>query len=108
MASYLGEKIKTLRKKAGLTLEALAKEAGLSKSYLWELENREAQRPSVEILEGLAQALKVSVSFFLEDDDSTTPKEQHIDDAFFRNYQKLGSAEKEKLRKIMDIIQNED
>eukprot|EP01036_Dinobryon_divergens_P052741 gene52741-70502_t len=46
MASKLGEKLKILRKKKELTLDALAAEAGLSKSYLWELENRESLRPS--------------------------------------------------------------
>lgn len=108
MASLLGDKIKTLRKNKKLTLEGLASEAGVSKSYLWELENREAQKPSVEILEKLAKALDVSIAFFLEEETSLTPEEKHLDDAFFRNYQKLGSAEKDKLRKIMEVFQEQD
>lgn len=50
MATRLGEKLHELRKQRGLTLEKLAELAGLSKSYLWELENRESQRPSAEKL----------------------------------------------------------
>lgn len=48
MATRLGEKLRDLRKQRGLTLEKLADMAGLSKSYLWELENRESQRPSAK------------------------------------------------------------
>lgn len=50
MATRLGEKLRELRKQRGLTLDKLADLAGLSKSYLWELENRESQRPSAEKL----------------------------------------------------------
>jgi transcriptional regulator with XRE-family HTH domain len=52
MATRLGEKLRELRKQRGLTLEKLADLAGLSKSYLWELENRESQRPSAEKAHG--------------------------------------------------------
>jgi transcriptional regulator with XRE-family HTH domain len=83
MATRLGEKLRDLRKQRGLTLEKLADMAGLSKSYLWELENRESQRPSAEKLTALADALGVGTSFFLED-DLREPEERHLDDAFFR------------------------
>jgi transcriptional regulator with XRE-family HTH domain len=82
MATRLGEKLRDLRKQRGLTLEKLADMAGLSKSYLWELENRESQRPSAEKLTALADALGVGTSFFLED-DLREPEERHLDDAFF-------------------------
>ncbi|ECF2500881.1 XRE family transcriptional regulator, partial [Salmonella enterica subsp. enterica serovar Virchow] len=88
MATRLGEKLRDLRKQRGLTLEKLADMAGLSKSYLWELENRESQRPSAEKLTALADALGVGTSFFLED-DLREPEERHLDDAFFRGYKNL-------------------
>ena len=64
MATRLGEKLHELRKQRGLTLEKLAELAGLSKSYLWELENRESQRPSAEKLTALADALGVAAAYF--------------------------------------------
>lgn len=106
MASLLGEKIRDLRKKRGLTLDKLAKAAGLSKSYLWELENRESQKPSAEKLASLADALGVSTEYFL-DDDARAPEEKHLDEAFFRGYKSLKSKEKEQLRKILDAFKNE-
>lgn len=81
MATRLGEKLHELRKQRGLTLEKLAELAGLSKSYLWELENRESQRPSAEKLTALADALGVAAAYFLEE-DVRAPEERHLDEAF--------------------------
>ena len=106
MATRLGEKLRDLRKQRGLTLEKLADMAGLSKSYLWELENRESQRPSAEKLTALADALGVGTSFFLED-DLREPEERHLDDAFFRGYKNLEPEAKAQLRKILDTFKND-
>lgn len=103
MATRLGEKLRDLRKERGLTLEALADAARLSKSYLWELENRESQRPSAEKLTALADALGVGLAYFLEE-DARAPEEKHLDEAFFRGYQKLDPDAKEQLRKILSTF----
>jgi transcriptional regulator with XRE-family HTH domain len=100
MATRLGEKLRELRKQRGLTLEKLADISGLSKSYVWELENRESQRPSAEKLTALADALGVAAAYFIEE-DVRAPEERHLDEAFFRNYQKLEPDAKEQLRKIL-------
>ena len=81
-------------------LEQLAELAGLSKSYLWELESRESQRPSAEKLTALADALGVAASYFFEE-DVRAPQERHLDEAIFRGYQKLEPEAKEQLRKIL-------
>ena len=48
MTTPLGDKIRTLRKAKGYTLEKLAELAESSKSYIWELENKEPPRPSAD------------------------------------------------------------
>jgi len=106
MAGHLGDKIKKLRKKQGLTLDKLSTKASLSKSYLWELENRESQSPSAEKLIALADALGVSADYFLED-DMREPEEKHLDQAFFRGYKNLDSKDKEQLRKILEAFKKE-
>ena len=100
MANRLGEKLHKLRKDNGFTLDALAEKSGLSKSYLWELENRESQRPSAEKLTALANVFGVSATFFIED-DVRTPQERHRDEGFYRDYQKLDADAKEQLYKIL-------
>lgn len=103
MATKLGEKIRACRTKKGLTLDALAQQAGLSKSYLWELENRESQNPSAEKLQGIADVLGVDVSFFV-DDTVDDPQEAHRDKQFFRSYSKLDTDAKEQLRRILETF----
>jgi len=103
VANQLSDKLKKLRKDKGFTLESLAKAADVSKSYLWELENREVKNPSAQRLTSIADQLGVSLEFFLEN-DSREPKEKHLDDAFFRGYKNLESTEKEQLRKILDTF----
>ncbi len=103
MTTRLGDKLRELRKQRRWTLEHVAEQAGLSKSYLWELENRESQRPSAEKLAALADALGVATSYFLEE-DTREPEERHLDEAFFRGYQKLEPEAKEQLRKILSTF----
>jgi transcriptional regulator with XRE-family HTH domain len=105
MPTRLGEKIKALRKERGMTLDALSLAADMSKSYLWELENRDSPRPSAEKLAALAIALSMDVSYFLEA-DVQEPQERHIDNAFFRNYTELDSDAKEQMRKILDTFRS--
>src|ERR1700732_2080395 len=68
VAETIRERIKALRKKEKLTLDQLSVQAGLSKSYLWELENKVLPRPSGEKLAGLAKVLNVTVDYLLGGD----------------------------------------
>lgn len=100
MKTRLGEKLMGLRKQRGLTFESLAAISGLSKSYIWELEKRDSQRPSAEKLTALARALGVAAAYFIED-DLRTLEERQLDEEFFRDYQALDVQSKEQLRKIL-------
>ncbi len=102
MANVLGEKIRELRKKKGFTLEQLAEGASSSKSYIWELENKDPPRPSGEKLALIADALDVTTDYLIgvEPGDLQTAE----DKAFFRKYRRMDEPEKEKLRQMLDII----
>jgi Predicted transcriptional regulators len=60
----LAENIREERNKAGLTLDELAEKAGLSKTYLWELEQDEegVKRPSADIVLKIANALSRTIA----------------------------------------------
>ncbi len=106
LPSNLRIKLKKIRKDQGFTLDSLAKAAGLSKSYLWELENRDNTKPSAEKLSSIANVLGVSVNFFL-DGDNVDPDEKQKDEAFFRNYERLDPDAKDQLRKILDTFKKD-
>jgi transcriptional regulator with XRE-family HTH domain len=103
MSRKIGEQIRKLRTEKKMTLDKLAEEAGLSKSYLWEIENKSPPRPSAEKLAGLARALGVTVDFLLgTDSDQDLISAQ--DRAFFREYQKMTPAMKEKLWQMKKLL----
>jgi transcriptional regulator with XRE-family HTH domain len=62
----LAVKLRELRKKRKLSQAALAKEADISKAYLWQLENEEDKQPSAEILYRLATTLGVTIADLLD------------------------------------------
>ncbi|XZH36947.1 helix-turn-helix domain-containing protein [Clostridium perfringens] len=62
----IGKKLRELRKDKSLTLRALAKKSGVSQSYISDLENEKNNKPSIDILNKLANALEVSITNFLE------------------------------------------
>lgn len=100
MTNILGNKIKTLRKAKGLTLEQLAEQIGSGKSYIWEIENKGVKRPSAEKLALIAQALNVTTDFLI-DNEQVEVSESQEKEVFFR---KLGKLEKGDRDKIMDMI----
>ncbi|MBO1273614.1 helix-turn-helix transcriptional regulator [Shewanella sp. 4t3-1-2LB] len=101
MTSPLGQKINSRRKEMGISLERLADMAGISKSYLWELENRDKPNPSTEKIAQIAMALDVTTEFLLS---SSLEADVDMDDqVFFRKYQKLNQKEKAKFRQLVDV-----
>jgi transcriptional regulator with XRE-family HTH domain len=59
----IGDQIRRFREERGLNLSQLGAEAGVSKGYLWSLENdQDARRPSADTLYAIAKALGVTMS----------------------------------------------
>lgn len=104
MPTPLGEKLHALRKQRRMSLELVAGCAGMSKSYLWELENSDAANPTMDKLARIAAVLEVTTEF-LTNDVETDASEDIADRAFFRKYQKLDSETKKKLQEILKVIQ---
>jgi len=103
MPSTLGEKVRRLRQEKKMTLEALGQAAESSKSYVWELENRDPPRPSAEKLQKIAAALDVTVEYLLDSELPDAPSEDIMDKAFYRNYSKLDKDTKARVREIVRV-----
>ena len=102
MSTTLGEKIRRLRKNKSYTLEKLGELTESSKSYIWELENKNPPRPSADKIAKIAEVLGVT-SDYLVDTNESTPDPDIVDQAFFRKYRKLDSNTKAKIRQIVDV-----
>lgn len=58
----IGKKIKSLRKKKGLTLQELSQRSGVSPGYISMLERGFKKSPTIEVLKKLAAGLEVNLS----------------------------------------------
>ena len=96
-----GNKIRELRKKKSLTLEALAEEIGTTKSYIWDLENKPSIRPSADKVYKLAVALGTTVENLIGISENADEAEDKV---FFREYQNLKSETKQQLRAILHAL----
>lgn len=103
MSTPLGDKIRELRKAKGYTLDKLAELAESSKSYIWELENKDPPRPSADKVAKIAAALGVTGDYLMDVTESVQV-EDATDTAFYRKYRKMDPATKDKIRKMADLI----
>ena len=102
MAGKFGERIKQLRTERGLTLDQLAQATESSKSYIWELENKNPPRPSAEKLSIIAATLGVTVDFLMGADDQTLADAE--DKAFYRAYSNLPEDTRRQIREMTKIL----
>jgi len=103
MATPLGEKIRELRKAKGYTLDKLAELSDSSKSYIWELENKNPPRPSADKIAKIAAALQVTADYLIDPTESLKVEEA-TDTAFFRKYRKMDTVTKDKIRRMVDLM----
>lgn len=70
----IGDRIRRFRTERNLNLSRLAEQAGVSKGYLWALENDSGtRRPSAETLYAVAKALGVTMADLMGRELSATP-----------------------------------
>ncbi|MEI4801777.1 helix-turn-helix domain-containing protein [Bacillus sp. NPDC077411] len=72
----IGRNIYQFRKKRGLTLSELAERAGISKSYLSNIERSINQNPSIQVMEKIALVLEADLNTLLETKTNTETKQQ--------------------------------
>ncbi len=106
MPSIMGDKIRTLRKQKKLSLEKLAELTDSSKSYMWELENKDDPKPSADKVAKIASVLEVTSEFLMSESDAS-PSDAVIDEAFFRKYKSMPDETKKKLRQILEVWDDE-
>lgn len=103
MPSPLGDKIRALRKEKKLSLERLAELTESSKSYIWELENKNPPRPSADKLASIAEALGTTVDVLIGTPINNVADLKPEDKVFFRKFSGLDPAKQDTIRKMIDL-----
>lgn len=103
MATPVGDKIRKLRKAQKMSIDFVAKEADMSKSYLWELENSDDANPTMDKLERLAAVLNTTAEHLAFNEQADQPVDA-FDKAFFRNYKSLKPETKQQLLEILKTL----
>lgn len=62
----LAEKLKVLRTEKGWGVAELAAQSGVSKPYIWQIEEERRKNPSGEMLRRLASALGTTVAYLMD------------------------------------------
>ncbi|MGP7818715.1 helix-turn-helix domain-containing protein [Niallia sp. 01092] len=73
----IGERIRYLRQKKGYSISRLAREAGVSKTYLSNLDRGLQNNPSIHFLEKVVKVLGISVDYLISEEFQ---KEQDVQD----------------------------
>ena len=75
----IGERLFSLRQKAGQSLQGVADAVGVSKAHVWELEKGRSTNPSFELVRKLARHFGVSVDVLAGDAAEPGAKEMQVE-----------------------------
>jgi transcriptional regulator with XRE-family HTH domain len=81
----LGDNIKSIREEKKLGLNETARLAGISPSYLSDIEKGNKTNPSMEVLQRIADALDVSIEEFFKSEPASQQQLKEWDDKYNLN-----------------------
>ena len=83
-----------------MSLDDLARDAGLSKSHLHAIEARRVKTPSADILFKIAETLGVTIDYLL----GRQTRQEAEDDAFYRFYLLQPPRIRRKIREMANLL----
>jgi len=107
MGATIGERIRAVREKKGWSQYKLAKEADVQPSTISQIESGARQKPSIAVLQKVANALSLTVSQLLgqtnEDDFQDLLQNEEVK-MFFRNFKDLPEEDKAFIKKQIELL----
>jgi len=104
MKNNMSAKIKKFRLEMGYSLNELSEITKISKSYLWELENKPTRKPSVEKLSKIAETFNVTVDYLASESETDLALYVAQKRALFLKFYKLNKREKKIIGLILDAF----
>ncbi|MFB5663846.1 helix-turn-helix domain-containing protein [Alteribacillus sp. HJP-4] len=106
----IGEKIRIYRRKKGISLTELSRQANISKSYLSYIERDVKQNPSIDVLMKIASVLGISIEDLIENSEESNEDEELLDDEWLeliREAIKAGVT-KEQFKEFQEYVKYEN
>lgn len=101
----IGNNISNIRKRRGYTLSELAERAGISKSYLSNIERNVNQNPSVNLIERIAIVLNVDLKILLNGENvSSDQTDENYYIEFINELKNLG-IDKNQIHQYKSLIE---
>jgi transcriptional regulator with XRE-family HTH domain len=75
----LGDRLNSLRRKSGQSLQNVADAVGISKAHIWELEKGRSRNPSFELMQKLAAHFAVPVAVLSGEAAEPEPEDLQIE-----------------------------
>jgi len=85
--------------KSGQSLQELADAVGLSKPHVWELETGKSKNPTKDVLEKLADHLKVTIAYLMGEGEENEDTQMAM---MFRQIRDLSPSDIEVIQAIID------
>lgn len=104
----LGDNIKFFRKEKKLSLNQLAKLAGIAPSYLSDLENNKCINPSMEKLGKLSEVLNVKIEDFYKEEPDEIDKLEAEMKLLYCKLKDLTPNDRKKILKIIEEFEREN
>ena len=103
-AHSIGERIREKRNALKLSSTRLAEAAGISRSYLHEIENNPNVMPSAEVLFNIAEVLETSVAVLLGKRRNPTQRNEDMEiPASLAKYAKTANLSEEEVQRLAGI-----
>ncbi|HRD86654.1 MAG TPA: helix-turn-helix transcriptional regulator [Accumulibacter sp.] len=112
MSTTFGNRLRRFRQERKMTMEQLAEAVGVSKSYIWALENnpeQRVQRTSATVMNNLAKALGLNLLDLMGEapPDALGENANPEDIVFFRSYMDLAGEDKETYRQMLELFRKQ-
>ena len=89
----LADRLNSLRRKSGESLQQVADAVGISKAHIWELEKGRSRNPSFELMQKLAGHFGVSVSVLTGESEEPEPADLQVE-RIHRDLKVLGDRDR--------------
>lgn len=102
-----GARLRALRMKNNLSLQALADRIGASKAHVWDLEQGNTKNPTLALLTELSRALNTPIKELVGESDATVDAESSKLAPLFRDLRGLSDSELDLIKTMTDKLREQ-